>query len=310
MNIGGKCGLIEEHISDRKIRGANLIEFHTDINDFLKKDYLDFKNIKKSLNKNNVVCHTVHSPMKNSFGGQCSLSELDPVKRKENFDLLLKSAEYANYLCEIENPIVVIHPSDDFSILKDNYKEENVKENNKIFKHELNKLSEIVESRYPNVRLGLENTMPFVRDLKTGDIVIHTGFVYPYYMKDIDEMNLSNVGHVLDVCHALATIRFTNMISGGKSDLSLKSYLDASIKRLLLIHLNNLKDLAENPLKHGTPYVVDSERDLKVLYDLFVYLKKANYKNYITIEVLEDDYKNALNYELTNKSVKEVLKYI
>lgn len=310
MNIGGKCGLIEEHIADRKRRGANLIEFHTDVNDFLKKDCLDFKNIKNSLNKNNVVCHTVHSPMKNSFGGQCSLSELDPVKRKENFDLLLKSAEYANYLCETENPIVVIHPSDDFSILKDSYKEENVKENNKIFKHELNKLSEIVESRYPNVRLGLENTMPFVRDLKTGDIVIHTGFVYPCYMKDVDEMNLSNVGHVLDICHALATIRFTNMISGGKSDLSLESYLDTSIKRLFLIHLNNLKDLAENPLKHGTPYMVNSERDLKVLYDLFVYLKKANYKNYITIEVLEDDYKNALNYELTNKTVKEVLRYI
>lgn len=310
MNIGGKCGLIEEHISDRKRRGANLIEFHTDVNDFLKKDYLDFKNIKDSLKRNDVICHTVHSPMKNSFGGQCSLSEIDPVKRKENFNLLLKSVEYASYLCEIENPIVVIHPSDDFSVLKDAYEEENIKENNKIFQYELNNLSEIVKSRYSNVRLGLENTMPFIRDLKTGDVVIHTGFVYPCYMKDIDEMKLSNVGHVLDICHALATIRFTNMISGGKSNLTLKSYLDASIERLFLIHLNNLKDLAENPLKHGTPYKIDSEKDLKVLYDLFVYLREADYKNYITIEVLEEDYKNALNYEFTNNAVKEVLKHM
>lgn len=307
MNIGGKCGLVVEHVTDRKKRGANLLEFHTDINDFYNKSLGDYREIKDVLKREKIICHTVHSPMKNSYGGQCSLSELDPIKRRENFELIMKSAEYANYLCEIENPIVVIHPSDDFSVLGDTYIKGGIKKNNEIFKNELSNLSKAIKSKYPNVILGLENTMPFVRDLKTGDVIVHKGFVYPDYMKDINEMNLSNVGYVLDICHALATIRFTEMISGGKSDLSLKSYLDASIDNLALIHLNNLKDLAENPINHGTPYKKSVEADMYILKYLFEYLTLNNYMNYITIEVLESDYRYGLNYEITNKAVKEVL---
>lgn len=307
MNIGGKCGLVSEHIVDRKNKGANLIEFHTDINDFVDKSVVDYKNIKETLIKENVLCHTVHSPMKNTYGLQCSLSEIDPIKRKENFDLLLKSVEYANYLCEVENPIVVIHPSDSFSVKHDDFLYSNIEENNKIFKDELNKLSEIVKTRYPNIRLGLENTMPFVRDLKTNDVIIHTGFIYPSYMKDIDEMNLSNVGHVLDICHALATIRFTQLISGGKTDLSLNDYLEASIKNLFLIHLNNAKNMAESPYNHGTPYCSNVKTDMSILKEIITFLKKNDYKNYITIEVMEDNYFNAINYKITSDAINKII---
>ena len=307
MNIGGKCGLFSEHIIDRKSKGANLLEFHADISDFVNKSYIDYKDVKETLNKENVICHTVHSPMKNTYGSECSLSEIDPVKRKENFNLLLQSVEYANYLCETDNPIVVIHPSDSFSVKNNNFLYSNIEESNKIFKDELNGLSEIVKIKYPNVRLGLENTMPFVRDLKTNDVVIHTGFIYPEYMKDIDNMNLSNVGHVLDICHALATVRFTQLISGGKTNLSLKDYLQASIDNLFLIHLNNAKDMAESPYNHGTPYISDAESDINILKEIFDFLKENKYKNYITIEVLEEDYLNAINYKKTKDTIHKIL---
>lgn len=307
LNIGGKCGLVSEHIVDRKNKGAGLLEFHTDINDFVNKSVMDYKSIKETLIKEEVICHTVHSPMKNTYGLQCSLSEIDPIKRKENFNLLLKSVEYANYLCEVENPIVVIHPSDSFSVKNNNFLYSNINENNKVFKEELNKLSHIVNTKYPNIRLGLENTMPFVRDLKTNDVVIHTGFIYPEYMKDIDKMNLSNVGHVLDICHALATIRFTQLISGGKTDLTLNDYLKTSINNLFLIHLNNAKNMAESPYNHGTPYNSYVESDVKILNEIFLFLKKNNYKNYITIEVMEENYFDAINYKVTNDAISKIL---
>lgn len=307
MNIGGKCGLVSEHIIDRKNKGANLLEFHTDVSDFINKSPINYKNIKETLIKENVLCHTVHSPMKNTYGLQCSLSEIDPIKRRENFNLLLQSVEYANYLCEVENPIVVIHPSDSFSVKCDDFLYSNIDENNKIFKEELSRLSEIVKVRYPNIRLGLENTMPFVRDLKTNDVVIHTGFIYPDYMKDIDKMNLSNVGHVLDICHALATIRFTQLISGGKTDLSLNDYLKASINNLFLIHLNNAKNLAESPYNHGTPYCSDIEFDMSILKEIITFLKENNYKNYITIEVMENNYFDAINYKITNDAINKII---
>lgn len=307
MNIGGKCGLVAEHIIDRKNKGANLLEFHTDINDFVDKTIVDYKNIKETLIRENIICHTVHSPMKNSYGLQCSLSEIDPIKRDENFNLILKTVEYANYLCETENPIVVIHPSDIFSVKYHDFKYSNIEENKKIFKEELTKLSEIVSSKYPNVRLGLENTMPFVRDLKTNDVVVHTGFIYPNYMSEIDEMNLPNVGHVLDICHAIATIRFTQLITAGNTSLCLKDYLDSSINNLFLIHLNNVKNLGENPYNHGTPYDEYCELDMNILKEVFEYLKENNYKNYITIEVMEDNYFDAINYKITNDAINKIL---
>lgn len=236
------------------------------------------------------------------------MSEIDLLKRKDNFDILLKSVEYANYLCDIDNPIVVIHPSDIFVLENDLYSEFRLYENKKIFEEELYKISNLVESRYPNVRLGLENTTPFVKNIKTNEIVIHNGFVYPDYMIDINNMNLVNVGHVLDICHALSTIRFNNLVTLNKSNIDIKTYVDTCIDKLFLIHLNNLDGLGEIPSKHSTPFLENNYNDLEILRELFNLLNAYKYGGYITIEVLEDDYYNGINYELSMRAVNKIIK--
>lgn len=308
MIIGGKCGLIKEHILDRKSRGAKYLEFHTEVKSFMSMSYSDFINIREILDREDIICHTVHSPMKNSYGGQCSLSELDKLKQSDNIEILKRTIESASVLSSVKNPIVVIHPSDDFSVKHDRYNYNDLKSNRDIFEEEICKISEITLSLNPDVRLGIENTLPFVIDSKTKDFIIHKGFIYPDFMTDINNMNLNNVGIVLDICHAIGSIRFTNLITCGKSKLTLIDYLENSIENLLLVHLNNIKDLGESIYNHGTPYVYgEDDNDIETLRFIIKYLKDYRYSGYITLEVLEDDYMKAINYSLTKESVDKII---
>lgn len=309
MIIGGKCGLIKEHILDRKSRGAEYLEFHTEVKSFMNMKDSDFLNIRKILDSEDVICHTVHSPMKNLYGGQCSLSDLDILKQSSNIDILKRTVESASILSSVKNPIVVIHPSDDFSVKSDRYNYNDLKSNMDVFKEEIYKISEIASSLNPNIRLGIENTLPFVIDSKTKDLIIHKGFIYPDFMNEVNDMNLKNVGIVLDVCHAIGSIRFTNLITCGKSKLTLIDYLDSSIDNLLLVHLNNIQDLGESIHNHGTPYIYDGNMDdIETLRFIIKYLSDYNYSGYITLEVLEDDYMKAINYSLTKESVDKIIK--
>lgn len=307
MLLGGKCSLSKEQIKDRKHRGAQYLEFHTDYIDFKDMSYSNLVEIKKYLDNEGLVSYCVHSPMKNS-GKPLLLSEPNKKFALENRYLIEKTIEYADILCEYKNPIIVIHPSYELSI-NEKYDLSKVDLYNQRFLEEIAYIDSYVKSNAPNVRIGVENTCPVTLDKKTKDLVVHAGFVYPDYATQVKELNLSNTGVVLDTCHALANVRLHNLINRNINPITIIDYLEKSKDNLELIHLNNLSHFGEIELNHSTPFHPNGE-NYKELELIFEFLIKNKYKNPITLEVLETDYSCGDNYSIIKNTCVELLEII
>ena len=302
MKISGKAKLDINQLLDRKKRGSNAIEVFTDIDTF--KHNLNYENIKNVLQKINLNVYAIHSPMKDEEGDRIGAGNLDQIKRKYYIELFKKSIQLANEICNVKNPVVVIHADGLYDI--DEYDPNTVQEKKeaalKGFVEDLKYLNEYTKINYPNIILGVENISAFnYLHGKTYGTYYGSGLELPTIIKSL---NLSNVKTVLDICHA-QTVCNLDIIQGVKNKRTIETYINIFAKTLCLVHLNNVKSFGETKDKHGTPFTT-SKKDTMYLDKIIKTLENNNYKGPITAEVLEQDINAATNLEITFNTLKQL----
>lgn len=302
MKISGKAKLEINQLLDRKQRGSNAIEVFTDIDTF--KHNINYENINNVLQKIKLNVYAIHSPMKDEEGYRIGAGILDQVKRKNSVDLFKKSIRLANEICDVKNPIVIIHADGLYNIDKYNphTAQENKEASLKCFVEDLRYLNEFTKQNYPNIILGIENISAFNYLLdKTYGTYYGSGLELPTI---IESLNLSNIKTVLDICHAQSVCNL-DIIQNVKNNRTIETYINAFAKTLCLVHLNNVKSFGEAKGKHGAPFT-NNKIDTMYLDRIIKTLEKNNYKGPITAEICEEDINAAINLETTFNTLKQL----
>lgn len=166
------------------------------------------------------------------------------------------------------------------------------------------------QKEYPLVEFCFENIIPITFDRKINKINLKQG---GFLFDTIDLVNylkskgINNCGTVLDTCHALITLNYFNMLTPENLPSpvsSLEEYFKQNKDVIKLIHLSSTEGLGYKKQTHGIPYTPDNKEELKEIIRLY---NKYNYYCPITLEVLETDFIIANNYEMTKKTLEEIL---
>lgn len=114
--------------------------------------------------------------------------------------------------------------------------------------------------------------------------------------KNLPENMRSRLGSVLDICHALSTIRIKNHIFGFDDNkdelLQLEKYFVSGIDTCLICHFNNLQHYGIGK-EHGTGFFNEEER----FFDFLKLYQKYIPESDLVFEIREDDYSDAKNFE-------------
>jgi hypothetical protein len=290
MDILIKCALYEDELLARKRINENNVEIQL-LHEFYEEtpsleEYLD------TLLGTGLNIKIIHTPL--VFGDDV---EIDNFWEDKNRDVFLKTCKLANMLGRKldKNILVVVHTSMDFK--QDINNVEKITLIDKILLEALNK--------YSNISVAIENIIPVV--------VNHKGFfgrngflndncLYIDYF--INKYGFGDrIGTVLDICHALTTIRLMEYC---KIPLSLEEFFDWNKKYIKLIHLANIGDNGYGKGNHGTGFI--EGKDIDLLSDVLDLYCKYEYNCQVTIEVYEEDYTNPINYIRTKENVLEILR--
>lgn len=311
MKIGTKCAFKKQELLSAVKKGLSYIEFHTFIEDFEGNVNLD--EIKTILNENNVKCHAIHAPISDYNGNKETLciGTLYKENRKSNIELFKKCVEMANYLCEVDTPIVVLHIGTSYQLNDktfNNLTADDLEETISEAKEDLVLLNQFVVENYPNTILVVENmpTMSYTANKELLSWYIGSREDLPSF---IEQLNLSNVKTCLDICHLTTTMR-TDRMSNPFLNKSLTYYIECYSKTLKLVHLNNCINLGEILSYHSQPFNKDSEDDINMLIEFFTAIKSNNIDCYITLELNQTDYLTQENTDITIEAINEALKIV
>lgn len=167
----------------------------------------------------------------------------------------------------------------------------------------------LILNQYPNIKIGIENVIP-IDGLKRE--VYFTNGALPSDVEVIRDirrrLKTDRICSVLDICHAISTINFMNLILCNEEDnleLTLKDFFALNEDIICLIHLSYAKGIGQGKTRHGQPFTSSNQDILEKIMDLYY---KYNYNCPITIEVLEDDYVSCSNYKITRDTINSYLK--
>ena len=167
--------------------------------------------------------------------------------------------------------------------------------------------------RYPDLEFAIENSHHFKTE---GESLRFRDMNYMASVILAKDVNHPRVGTCVDICHALMEMRFVKHILGylegieldGTEKLyekGLSAYFKANKGVIKLIHLATARTHGIG-YDHGMFFAKEDKEFLKGIIDLYeIYGYEGTP---ITIEVKEDDYTNCLNFDITNKLLREVLK--
>ncbi|WCK57775.1 TIM barrel protein (plasmid) [Aneurinibacillus sp. Ricciae_BoGa-3] len=266
----------------------------------------DFNDIQASMEKKHwlrelgMTIYALHVPMKNKQEQSCTLAETNPLLRKENMNLIKKTIMLADRLCEVVNPIVVIHAG---GLIQESETSGGVQIKKESFQNDLMELRKFIQERYPKIILAVENN-PKVTEENKKELVFRYG-----YEDDIaqwvKELRDPNIGTVLDTCHAIGVINYNKQHYPRSEFVSIESYLDAYASTLKLIHLSNGINFVSKREEQGLPFLATNPEDITFVKGLFNFLNEIKYNHPITIETEEADYDKALNFVETRKTIVE-----
>lgn len=303
--IGSKSNFTEAEILEKKNKGSSYMEFHTIYNDF--NGNIDFKYIRNYLDKINMTAYCVHTPMGNYLEGgafSCCVGHTKNNYRKVNMDLFKKTIKAAHILCNVDKPKVVIHAPGYYKLdEKDYFYNDDINIQKNILIEDIKELSKFCLDNYPNVELCIENGVNFTIDKNESIISCHF-FNEPILAEFINNLNLPNVKNILDICHALNTIR-SKQING--YELKINDFIEKYKNNLGMIHLNNCLGFGDKTYNHSYFFDKNIQKDLQILFTIFKELKDVNYDNPVTLEINEEDYFNCVGYAKSLEAVKYVL---
>lgn len=154
--------------------------------------------------------------------------------------------------------------------------------------------------KYPLLDVAFENVMPFDKGRFYAN-------VFDESLYFIDQLNAEfycaekRIGTVLDVCHAIGTIRAIKAISGD-CRLTVDDYFEVNMRYVKAVHLADCNGMGYNREDHGVPFKEKSE----MMEYMNSYYKWA-YSCPIVIEVREEDYLNPTNLINNYNMLKEVI---
>ena len=155
----------------------------------------------------------------------------------------------------------------------------------------------------PNIIFCLENTTYSFTEPVTHQLIAQ-------------DVNRSNVGTCLDICHAQEVVYAVSAIKGtdehvsGFPDVcSLENFFAMNRHHCKLIHLNQAVDVGTGYGRgkgHGYPFD-GGKKDITLIKMILGFYNTYEYKCPITIEVREDNHTDAKNYLMTYDAVQKVL---
>lgn len=168
----------------------------------------------------------------------------------------------------------------------------------------------IILAKYPYVELGIENLMPIVtKDNKVG---LRNGFADSnvQLVKDLRmRLHVNRIGTVLDMCHALSSIRimqeiYTNILDMPDAMCGVEYYMRSNAGVCSEIHLASVKGFGFKEDEHGVAFDEQSPMSIEAFVEMY---RDMHYECPICIEMREQDYCNRLNFIKTREDIKALL---
>lgn len=295
MIIAGKSAIDEKQLKDRINKGVNNLEIHLN-----KVDVLDEKSIDKSLEvlKNfmdKVVA--IHSPID-------SRTTIEGLNNKVYSQILRNTCRLANEVGKIKGEIihVIFHQELSFKVLEDY----NMLENIKI------KVEELFYD-FKNITINLENLMLYDYSTNSDERIILRGSYYKSTKMLSDylrkQLKTNRIGLVLDTCHILVSLRMLNNIHKyyNRKEVCIKEVIEYYGDSINIVHLANVRGLGLGT-EHGVTF--DTQEEKETLLSILETLYNINYDKIITLEVVEENYLDAINMKKTYNQVKDYYKSI
>ena len=219
--------------------------------------------------------------------------------------VILSTCKFAQRIAECKgyNIIVVIHLGMHPNVMQDIGIYEEVKT-----------FMKILLDTYPNLEFAIENVIRLNKTVDGKSLTFRAVdfTAAPTFAK---QMNNPRVGTCLDTCHAMMDIKLMstveNMLCEEAHRFNIKEkvegiegFFNANKDTAKLIHLARISNHGCGQ-DHGLPFSENDKEQLKEIISLY---RKYQYTCPITIEVKEDDYHNAVNFQMTRELLLDVLK--
>lgn len=160
--------------------------------------------------------------------------------------------------------------------------------------------------KYPHTRLLIENVTPNRGTL--GKLTLTNNFLFDNVNmaeRMRHDLNTDRVGTVLDVCHALISMRYIgsmcDMLEIDHPDMSLENYMTQNLLTIGLVHFAGMKGSGYGRGAHGTVPTEDLNQTFISLY------RKLNYSCPVTLEVEESNFLVSGNYEEAYRNIRQFI---
>lgn len=230
-------------------------------------------------------------------------------KDKEYSDLqTLNNPSQRNILeraCSLAQQISVINNRETLVVLHNSYSLEELNEDDTLFES-ISSFFYYLLITYPSIKIGIENVIPLLHRR----LLFRNGCL-PSYTSVVKELRANlhtdRIGSVLDTCHALTTFRTLELIYEHEYypiPISMEDFFKLNEGVCFLVHLADVKGLGLQNNTHGISFSDDTTSDLMELMDLYTkYIPGTP----ITIEVIENDYTDCINYSKTRNLVENYI---
>lgn len=180
---------------------------------------------------------------------------------------------------------------------------------------EIAQFLEMMFEKYVHCQIAIENVMVMNSKHEFRTAFRHSSVpeVVKGIREEIRDEFKDRVWTVLDVCHALSSIRiegliceYENLFFKKDEKEMLKKYFIENKDICKIIHFNNARKLGINQRNHGVPFETIEDIELmKYLLELYYkYIPEADF----VIEIMETDYTNAVNFQNTVKQLQSIEK--
>lgn len=282
---------LNECAYDKLNKHADAIELHLEDEIIKNANWWDGELI------NDLPIKVVHAPLLDSDDVR-----LEIVSHRK---VLLSTCKFAQQIASVKgyDIIVVIH----LGMHPEEMEQVGIYESVKSF-------MQILLDTYPNLHFAIENVIRLNKtiDGKTLRFRAVDFTAAPTFAKD---MNNPRVGTCLDTCHAMMDMNIMHLIAENigedakrftirEENLGIEGFFEANKDTIKLIHLARINKHGCGA-DHGLGFSEDNREQMSHIISLY---RKYQYTCPITIEVKEDDYYNAVNFQMTRELLLDVLK--
>lgn len=289
MHILSKSGIDRSQLKERRNKGSSYMELHLGDKDIERLEQIG--EIISNIESSGMECLVVHSPMALDY----KLEALNTYDGYLNIERVLNLAYQLSVKYD-KGVHVVLHHEMKIDRLKMWGMYDNIRTS----------LS-LLLTQFPRITVNIENEG--IVELKSGIITVknsHTLNPLELVKSFRKDLKTTRVGLVLDTCHVTSSNRILSTLSKEVEELKIIPIMDIfkeTIEYINVIHLCGCKGFGIGA-NHGVGF---GTREDKVLLEyILVFLKESNYDRVVTLEVLEEDYLNAVRYKTLMHQIDEM----